>query len=179
VKGDKGDTGDAGSQGIKGDKGDKGEKGEIGDAGASTTCVSVGEGLLTFHLSDESAFSFSTAALVGASITDYFYNNPSVISSAVATSISSNPLPTPSLQQFASNEIAAAVLPVGAMYYDESGVVKVVLAVPTALIQFTEANLLVSGNPSLTTSLTGNIYVFNTSQNLWGTWGLSNALLTS
>jgi hypothetical protein len=85
----------------------------------------------------------------------------------------------PTLQQYTDAEAAAALSP-GQLYYDASGVVKVVLPVVDPLIPLSTANTLYSQEPELANAwnemaktLTFNRY------NQYGTWGLSSSLLTS
>jgi hypothetical protein len=92
----------------------------------------------------------------------------------------------PTLQQFQTDAAATAALTAGSLYYDSTGLVKVVLPSASPLIPLTSANLIYSGNPTLVNTWddTAKILHFNstgTAANgtLWGSWALSPSLLSS
>jgi hypothetical protein len=92
----------------------------------------------------------------------------------------------PTLQQFATDVAATAALTTGSLYYDSTGLVKVVLPSTNPLIPFTNTNLVYSENPALVNiwDSAAKLLHFNstgTAANgtLWGSWALSPSLLTS
>jgi hypothetical protein len=92
----------------------------------------------------------------------------------------------PTLQQFETDAAATAALSAGAMYYDATGLVKVVLPVVDPLIPLTIANMVFSQNPemsspwdSVSKTLQFNRFGTASGGNLWGSWALSDSLLSS
>jgi hypothetical protein len=107
-------------------------------------------------------------------------NTPSVFS----VDLSSIGMPT--LQQFETDAAATAALSAGAMYYDATGLVKVVLPTANPLIPLTITNLVFSQNPELssnwnpdTKTLQFNRLGTAANGTLWGSWALSASLVSS
>jgi hypothetical protein len=83
----------------------------------------------------------------------------------------------PVLQEY-TDAAASLALPEGSLYYDPTGVVKVVLPVVSPLIPLTLSNIRSSGNPPLVNTWANDTLTFN-STSQYGSWGLSSSLLTS
>jgi hypothetical protein len=104
-------------------------------------------------------------------------NTPSVF----VTDLSSIAMPT--LQQYTDAE-ATAALSVGSMYYDSTGLVKVVLQPPGTLQSFSSSFINMSQNPvPYQPSITSNQFIFNKQpapgDYRWGSWALTPAALTA
>jgi hypothetical protein len=135
------------------------------------------------------AVSVDLASLKGDTITSVSLTDKALIintntPSVFVTDLSS--LAMPFLQQFATDAAATAALSAGSLYYDATGVVKVVLPVVDPLIPLSTANLVFSQNPELSNpwDSTSKILQFNqlgtaSGGNLWGSWALSDSLLSS
>jgi hypothetical protein len=92
----------------------------------------------------------------------------------------------PTLQQFETDAAATAALTAGSLYYDSTGFVKVVLPVVDPLIPFTTSNMVFSQNPemsspwdSVSKTLQFNRFGTASGGNIWGSWALSDSLLSS